>query len=238
MSSNASAQVSLAFCPSFSSLRDHHVARRRLVHHEARDALAPGRRIGDREQHRAPRHAGRRDELLGAVDDVAVALPHRPCPQVRRIRPGLRLGQRERPHRRAGGQRPQPAVLLRIGAVLVEDDAGGRIVHAHHGGHRAVAGGDLLQQQRVGHRIDLRAVPLRRRGGAEDAELAEFADDLRLDRAGLLARRSAGRQPFGGEPPRHVDDQGIGADLGVIGHGWPPCGGHDRLPRCQMSMWS
>ena len=154
----------------------HHVARRRLVHHEARDALAPRRRIGDREQHRAPRHAARRDELLGAVDHIAVALPHRPRAQVRRIGPRLRLGQRERAHRGAGRQRAQPAVLLRVGAVLVEDDAGGRVVHAHHGGDRAVAGGDLLQQQRIGHRIDLRPVPLRRRGGAEDAKFAEFGE--------------------------------------------------------------
>ena len=192
MSSNASAQVSDAFCPSFSSRAHHHVARRRLVHHEARDALASRRRIGDGEQHRAAGHAARRDELLGAVDDVAVALPHRARAQVRRIGPRLRLGQRERPHRGAGRQRAQPAVLLRVGAVLVEDDAGGRVVHAHHGGDRAVAGGDLLQQQRIGHRVDLRAVPLRRRGGAEDAEFAQFADDLRLDGAGLLARRRAG----------------------------------------------
>ena len=237
MSSNASAQVSRRLLPQLLLLAHHHVARRRLVHHEARDALAPGRRIGDREQHRAARHAGRRDELLGAVDHVAVALLHRPRLQVRRIGSRLRLGQRERPHRRAGRQRPQPAVLLRVGAVLVEDDAGGRVVHAHHGGDRAVAGGDLLQQQRVGHRIDLRAVPLRRRGGAEDAEFAQFADDLRLDGAGLLARRGTRRQAFGGEPARHVDDEGVGADRGVIGHGWPPCGGHDRLPACQMSMW-
>ena len=173
MSSNASAQVSDAFWPSFSSAPHHDVARRRLVHHEARDALAPRARIGDREQHRAARHAARRDELLGAVDHVAVALPHRPRAQVRRIRSRLRLGQRERTHRRTGRQRPQPAVLLRVGAVLVEDDAGRRIVHAHHGGHRAVAGGDLLQQQRVGHRIDLGAVPFRRRGRAEDAEFAQ-----------------------------------------------------------------
>ena len=95
-------------------------------------------------------------------------------------------------------------------------------MHAHHGGDRAVAGGDLLQQQRVGDRVDLRAIPLRRRGGAEYAEFAEFANDLRLDGAGLLARRGAGGEAFRGEPAHHVDDQGIGADWGMIGHGWPP----------------
>ena len=61
----------------------------------------------------------------------------------------------------------------------------------------------------VGHRIDLGAVPLGRRGRAEEAELAQLAHDLRLDARGLLALGGAGRQPFGGEPPRGLDDQGV-----------------------------
>ena len=110
-------------------------------------------------------------------------------------------------------------------------------MHAHHGGDGAVAGGDLLQQQRVGHRVDLRAIPLRRRGGAEDAEFAQFADDLRLDRAGLFARRGAGGEALGGEPAGHIDDEGVGADGGVIGHGWPPCGGQDTRLAVVANGW-
>ena len=109
-------------------------------------------------------------------------------------------------------------------------------MHAHHGGDGAVAGGDLLQQQCVGHRVDLRAIPLRGRGGAEDAEFAEFSDDLRLDGTGLFARGGAGDEALGGEPAGHIDDEGVGADWGMIGHGWPPCGGQDTKVGCWSRM--
>ena len=182
------------------------IAFHRFIDDEAGDALAASRCVGHREQHRAPRNSARRDELLGAVDDVAIALLHRSRAQVRSIGPGLRFGQREGAHVFAGGKLAQPAVLLCVGAVLVEDDAGRGVVHAHHGGNGAIAGGDLLEEQRIGDGVDLGAVPLRRRGGAEDAEFSEFADDLRFDGACLLAGGGVGRQPVLGELADHVDD--------------------------------
>ena len=149
------------------------------------------------------------DELLGAVDDVAVALLHRAGPQVGGIRPGLRLGQPERSDMLAGRQFAQPAILLCIGAKVVDDDAGRRIVHRHHGRDRAVAGGDFLQQQRIGHRVDLAAVPFGRRGRAEHTELAKFGDDFGLDALLLLAFGRQRRQPFLREAADHVDDEGV-----------------------------
>ena len=43
-----------------------------------------------------------RDELLGAVDDISIALLHRPGSKVRGIRPGLRFGQARRSRRLPG----------------------------------------------------------------------------------------------------------------------------------------
>ena len=195
-----------------------------LVDHERRQPLLAGARIGHREEHQAAGMRRVADELLGAVDDIPVALLHRPGLQVGRIRPGLRFGQPERADMLPGRQLAQPAVLLRVVAVVVDHDAGRRVVHRHHGRDRPVAGGDLLQQQGVGHRVDLAAVPLRRGRRAEHPQLAQFGDDLRLDPLLLLALRRQRRQPLLREAADHVDDQGvaIGGNGGrgdAVGHG-------------------
>ena len=98
----------------------------------------------------------------------------------------------------------------------------GGVVHRQQGGDGAVAGGDFLQQQGVGDGVDFRAVPFGGGGGAEEAELAHFPDDLGLDPAGLLARSGVRGEAVGGEFAGHVDDQAVAAEAGVVGHGVPP----------------
>ncbi len=169
----------------------------------------PARRVGHREKHQAAGMVGVADELLGAVDDVAVALLDRSGPQVGGIRPGLRLGQTERSDMLAGRQLAQPAILLCIVSEIVDDDAGGRIVHRNHGRNRAIAGGDFLQQQRIGHRVDLAAVPFRRRRRAKHTEPPELGNYFGLDPLLLLALGRQRCQPFLREAADHVDDKGI-----------------------------
>jgi hypothetical protein len=190
-----------------------------LVDDEAGQALLAGPGIGHCEEHQAAGVGGVADELLGAVDDVPVTLFHRSGLEVRRIGPRLRFGQAERPYMFAGRQFAQPAVLLGGVAVVVYHDAGRRIMHRDHGGDGTIAGRDLLQQHGIGDGVDLTAVPFRRRGGAEHAQLTEFGDDLGFDALLLLALRRQGRQSFLGEAADHVDDQGVAGRGDVVGHG-------------------
>ena len=107
-----------------------------------------------------PRMRADADELLGAVDDVTVALLHRARAQIGGIGAGLRFGQRRttrRPRRSPAGAASGPSArrcrscrsTMQVGELCTETMRG----------NRAVAGSDLLQQQRVGDRIDFRAVP-------------------------------------------------------------------------------
>src|SRR6185437_3782451 len=160
--------------------------------------------------------------LLGAVDDVAVALLHRAGLQVGGVRTRLWLGQAEGADMFGRRQLPQPAVLLGVRPEIVDDDAGRGVVHADHRGDRAVTRGDLLQQQGIGDRVDLAAVPLRRGGRAEYAEFTQFTDDLRLDAQVLFALGGQRGQPLLREAADHVDDEGIAVWGNAVGHGGPP----------------
>ena len=60
------------------------------------------------------------DELLGAVDDPAVAVELGSCADVARIRAGLGLRQAEGAELAAGAQVGQVALLLGVGAVEVD----------------------------------------------------------------------------------------------------------------------
>ena len=189
-----------------------------LVDDEAGQPPLAGAAVGDGEEHQAAGMHGIADELLGAVDDVTVAFLHRPRPEVRRVRPGLRFGQPKRADMFPAGQRAQPAVFLGVTAVVVDHQAGRRIMHRHHRGHRTVAGGKLLQQHRIGDRVDLAAVPGGRGGGTENPQFAKFGDDLRFDAPLLLPLCRQRGETVLGEPADHVDDQGVAGGENTVGH--------------------
>src|SRR6185312_3293863 len=178
-----------------------------------------------REEHQAAGMGRVADELLGAVDDVAVALLHRAGLQVGGVGTRLRLGQAEGADMFGRRQLPQPAVLLGVRPEIVDDDAGGGVVHADHRGDRAVTRGDLLQQKGIGDRVDLTAVPLRRGRRAEYAEFTQFTDDLRLYAQVLFALGGQRGQPLLREAADLVDDEGIAVGGNAVGHGGPPGSG-------------
>ncbi len=206
MSSNASAQQSTGLLPQLLLDADDLEARRRIVDDEAGHALLGLVRVRHGEEHGRLADPGRRDELLGAVDRVALVRAHRPALQVGGVRARLRLGQGKAADALAGGEGLQPALLLLVAGEPVEHGADGRVVHRDHGRDRAVAGGDLDQRQRIGDVVGPRPAPVRVDGHAEKAELAQLRDDLGLDRARLLALARRRRQPRARIVARHVAD--------------------------------
>ena len=75
--------------------------------------------IGDREHDGQLSMFTRGDELLGAVDDILIAVAQCAGLQCSRIRSGLRLGEAEAAQHPAGGERTQ-VLLLQIVAAEVE----------------------------------------------------------------------------------------------------------------------
>src|SRR5271166_1100060 len=90
------------------------------------------------------------DELFGAVEHITISPPLGGRAQGRGIRTALRLGQAERAKSLAVRHRPQILLLLLGRAVFENGHAADRVVTAHDGRDRPVAGGDLLNRQRIG----------------------------------------------------------------------------------------
>ena len=102
--------------------------------------------------------------------------------------------------------------LLRLGAELQDRHAGDGGMHADDGGAGAVAGGDLLQRERIGHHAGVRAAIAFRHQHAEKAELAHLLEFGFREGVGGVARRGGGRQPLAGEVAGGVAN--LGLDVG------------------------
>ncbi|MNZ46568.1 hypothetical protein D3C78_642520 [compost metagenome] len=122
---------------------------------------------------------------------------------------GLRLGEAEAADGAAAGQVGQPAVLLRLAAVLEDRAAAYRVVDAHQRASGAVAGGDFLDRQGIGHIVDVGAAPGFRHYHAEQTELAHLGDQGVVDPAGLFPGLGVGRDLAAGEIARHVADHAL-----------------------------
>ena len=138
-----------------------------LLHDERRDAVGAGVGVGHGHHGVELRHSGVGDPPLRAVEDVGVAVAHRPGPHRHGVAAGFGLGQRVGEHRVAAGHRWQVALaqVLRRGeqqrhrAELVDrgDQRCGRADPRHLLDHQA-------GRQRVGSRA---AVLLRHVHGME-----------------------------------------------------------------------
>ena len=82
----------------------------------------------------------------------------------------MRLGQAESAQHVAARERPEPLRLLRVVGPGHQDRADRAVVDADHGGGGAVAGGDLLEDDRQRQVVEPGAVPL---GGHRHAVAAE-----------------------------------------------------------------
>ncbi len=128
-------------------------------HDEGRQPGLPLVGIGHREDDRDLRVLPRGDELLGAVDDVMIAL----APRARADRGGVgarvRLGQAEAADPLAARHGLQIFLTLRVVAVIQDRHAADAVMHAHDGRDGATTGRDLDDRSGIGDIIEPRAVP-------------------------------------------------------------------------------
>ena len=128
-----------------------------------------------------------RDELLDAVQHVAIAAPLGARRDRAGVRADVRLGQAEAAEPLAARERLQVVLLLRVGAERVDRPADDGVLHADDRRRRAVAGGDLLERDGERHVVDPGAAP---RSGHDHAERAELAQRAQRRRAGKCDSRS------------------------------------------------
>ena len=123
-----------------------------LLHEEAPDSLLrpcpEDGDIGDRAV---------RDPGLGAVDDPAVRLAHRPGFHPRRVRACVRLGQAEAADLLSPRHRGQPPLLLLVGAERVDRIHAQRPLHRDERAKPRIPPLQLLHDQPVSDRAEARA---------------------------------------------------------------------------------
>ena len=137
---------------------------------EAADAAVRGLRVGLREHGVELRHARVRDEPLGAVEDVLVAVAACRRQHRRRVAPRPRLGQRVGRQPLPGGESRNVACFLLLRAVEVERDRAESLHREDQAGRRA----DLRQL------LDRDEQHQRAGPGATVALLEREGKDLRL----------------------------------------------------------
>jgi hypothetical protein len=137
------------------------------------DALLARGLVGDghHDGHVAVLAAG--DELLDPVEHVVVAVAHGGGAQAAGLGAHVRLGQAEGAQHVAARQRLEEAPLLVVVAEGHEDGAHRAVVDADDGAGGAVAGGDLLQDDRQRQVVQPGAAPLRGHGHAVAAQLGQ-----------------------------------------------------------------
>jgi len=177
-------------------------------HDEGGNALLFTVRIGDGENDGYIGVFAGCDELLGAVEDVAVAVAPGPALDGRSVRSCLRFREHEGTQVLAAGEAGQEARFLLLGAVS-DDDHLGQGLHAHDRRGGTVAAGDLFHGETVGNVVDAGAAPVL---GDQHAHQAEFTHllDLIGGKAGLAVSLERARcQALGGELAGHIADQGL-----------------------------
>ena len=187
----------------------HLVAGRVRGHDKGGNAALALFRIGNREDQGEIGILARRDELLAAIDDIAVPVAHRPGGQGARVRATLGLGQGKGAKNLALGQGAQITLLLRQGAKFQYRHAADGIMATHHDSHGAIGGGNFLQCHGVGYIVESGAAPFRRHRHAHQAQFAHGREDIPWKMRIVLPRRRIGGNLFRGECPRHIADHDL-----------------------------
>ena len=170
----------------------HGVAGRVGRHDEGADALLAGRLVGDRHHDRDVAVLAAGDELLDAVEHVVRRRRARPSssgPSASRA--DVRLGQAEGAEHVAARQRlAATAASARRWPSAIRIEHTGQLLTLTIVRGGAVAGGDLLEDQRQRQVVEPGAVPLGRHRDAVAAQLGQAAQ-LGLRKVVLLVPRAA-----------------------------------------------
>ncbi len=191
-------------------LDPHHLITRAVGrHNKGTDTALAGVWIGDGENDHRAGMLARRDELLGSIEHVVIAVAPGAGAQAAGIGAGLRFGEGKGADLLAARQRAKEIALLLVVAETQDGHATHRVVHAHDGRAGAVTGGDLLQRHGIGQVARVAAAPLLRHQHAEETERGHLAD--RLGRVTVLAAPlfGEGLQALPGELPGHLGDRAL-----------------------------
>ncbi len=166
--------------PDAAQLRAHREAVRVLLDHEARERRLPAGRGRPRQQRHTERHVGTGvgDERFSTVDQPAAVGAHGPGSDAARVGAGVGLGQTERAERAPLGERPQPALALRVGTEQIQRQRADRDVRLPGGRHRLVGEAQLLHRGDEPDRRHADAAPLLRNQQAEQPERAHLAQQV------------------------------------------------------------
>ena len=125
--------------------------------------------------------AGVGDERLGAVDDPLVAVQGGPGGQRARVRAAARLGEPEGAEPLAGGQGPEPPLVL-LGGAVAPDRHGRQADRGLEGdGHRGVDPGQLLDGQAQGGVVGTHAADLLGERQPEQAHAGHLVEHHRVE---------------------------------------------------------
>src|SRR5690606_21543585 len=197
-------------------------ARRARLHRDAGDLVGPGGGRGDDQIGHRPARVG--DEALRAVDHPLPALQSGAGVGATGVGPAARLGERERAQALPGRQARQPAPPLLLGAELRDRLGAERHRRLDGDRHRGVDARDLLQREAQHEQPRLGSAVLLGQRDAEDAELAQLADQIGGEDAPLVVIADhgpylrLGELPHRGGELRLLRGQSHGSSYtGVIG---------------------
>ena len=156
------------------------------VDDEGGDALLLLLRSGHGEDDDVIGHRAAGDPRLAPVDDVEIAVAHRPAAHRAGVRAGHRLGERVSADRLAGGDGAHVVLLLRLGAEFQDAVAEQRVVDRHDRAVRRVGFADLLQRQHIRQRVHARPAVLLGHLDAHEAHLAHLLDRAHGELAGFV----------------------------------------------------
>ncbi len=143
--------------------------------------LGPDAGLGLGEDHRDVGEVAKGDPHLLAGELPAAVRLLCPGPEVRGVRAGVRLGEAEAAEVLARAELRQPALLLLLGAPVLDRAADERGLHGDDRARRRVAAADLLDDQAVAEVVEAAAAVLLGDRRAQVAHLAEHRRELAVE---------------------------------------------------------
>ena len=172
--------------------------------------------------------AGARNELLGAVEDVMVTVPHSAGLEARRIRSAARFGEGIACDLVHGDEVGKVLVLHVLAAELVNHPAR-HIVDRDERAGRGTAIGHRLHDQRGFEAPQADAARFLADIDRAEAEFGRPLDHVDGKMAGLVPFPGMGRDVVGSEALRHfLNGELVGSKLELSGHGRGSSGGDCR----------
>ena len=149
------------------------------------------------------------DETLLAVDDVRVALAHRPGLHAEQVGTGVRLGGAERGQQFRFAGEPAQKAFLQLRTAAVDDRQHAVGLGDQQQGRRGAGLGDFFQDHGQGRDRHAGAAVLFRQQGIEQAELGKQVPGMFRKRRCLVEFLGQRRNFPGHDVAHHIDCQSL-----------------------------